>query len=206
MFSDTHEGAREDNRSLDDIKKAISELQQEHAAQGHSLSGRVIHVCHYLPVVCSFQEKRPLTPPRTPDAVRQSNLFANVENSASSVASTDEPSKWNLNPRSGHSAMISGIRSLGVLCEQTIVGWTGEILLEGSGQPVPFAILQEADRSRLEEAIQTHKEADETRPVKLHPVLLDDKVARGHYEGYCKNSAYSMSESVGLLSFDTIAS
>ena len=181
ILSDNYDNnARTDNRPLIEIRAVIKELQLEHAAQGRPLSGRVLHVCHYIPITCYLQDKLPLTPPRTPDANRQSSILGDSP-------PLTAPLKWNLRPRSGHSAMISGIRSLSEICEQVIVGWTGDLLHEGSLQPVPLATLQDEDKTRLEQAILSYQETDETRVIKLQPVWLKERLARGHYEGYCKN-------------------
>lgn len=179
MFSDLN---KDQPRSLDEIKVAIENLQQQHTALGHPLSGRVLHVCHYIPVTCSFNDGQPLTPPKTPDSESHAER---KENTSIADGSSKSGSKWTLKSRSGHTAMISGIRSLS---EQAIVGWTGELLDEHTNQTLPFASLQETDKKKLEDAISTYKEAGESRHVSLHPVWLEDKVARGHYEGYCKNS------------------
>jgi len=188
LSENNHDTVCDDTRPLDEIKASIREIQEEQAANGRPLSGRVIHVCHYIPVICSVQDPQPLTPPRTPDTTtHQANVLASGVGGALPAVIPDEPIKWTIQPRSGHSAMISGIGSLSDLGEQVIVGWTGEILRDESAQVVPSTSVQTADRKHLEKALHDYKETHESRPLGLEPVWLDDKIARGHYEGYCKN-------------------
>ena len=167
--------------SLDEIKAAINRLQLEHSAKGRKLSGRVLHVCHYLPVICSLPERQPLTPPRTPDHTSDPGL-------SQYHSTTSEPPKWSLTHRQGHSAMISGIRSLSETHEQILVGWTGDIETSVPGESIPISSLSDYDKSTLDVAIEGYKEEEETRPLQYKAVWLSDNVAHGHYEGYCKNS------------------
>lgn len=55
---------------------------------------------------------------------------------------------------------------------------------------VPSTTLSEEDKVALEEEISNFKSEDEDAKttIKYVPVLLDDKVAHGHYDGYCKQS------------------
>lgn len=176
MFSDLN---KDQPRTLEQIKSTIQDLQHQHTALGNPLSGRVLHVCHYIPVTCSLNDGQPLTPPKTPDTE------SHAERKERTNIADKAGSKWTLKSRSGHTAMISGVRSLS---DQTIVGWTGELIDEHTNQTLPFTSLQEADKKKLEDAISSYKEPGESRHVSLEPVWLEDKVARGHYEGYCKNS------------------
>ena len=54
---------------------------------------------------------------------------------------------------------------------------------------IPSTTLSEEDKSTLEEEIANFKsEYEDTKTTKYVPVLLDDKVAHCHYDGYCKQS------------------
>jgi trehalose 6-phosphate synthase/phosphatase len=105
--------------------------------------------------------------------------------------------------------MISGIRSLATTHEQVILAWTGDIEAtnvagaEGENtssdriksKKVPFKDLSQEDKVSLEAEIRNYQSALDLGPdkKKLHyvPVLLEDKIAHGHYEGYCKSSKHS---------------
>jgi trehalose 6-phosphate synthase/phosphatase len=89
--------------------------------------------------------------------------------------------------------MISGIRSLEAPGEQLIIGWTGDI--QNAHQPeatVPLSSISEEDRLALENSLRTYQpqeaDPDDERKTTYIPVWVDAKDARGHYEGYCKES------------------
>lgn len=120
-----------DDISLDAVRDHVRALEARHKANGVQLSGRIIHVCHYLPVTCTITSTSTrdgvLSPPPTPP-----RILADVPPSPSDVLPPltlpAQPERWKLTPRYGHSAMTSGIRSLSVTHEQVILGWTGDIL------------------------------------------------------------------------------
>lgn len=142
--------AGEDLTSVVDLNEQIRKLEEDYAAKDVSLSGRIIHVAHYLPIIATLDAKDYTgvsTPPRTPDRqtpslvsnlkeTAQSVLPASLQPAASSTSSlspeeTTTP-KWSFAPRRGHTAMHSGIRSLSATHEQIMVGWTGPILVANS--------------------------------------------------------------------------
>jgi len=92
--------------------------------------------------------------------------------------------------------MISGIRSLSHTHEQIILAWTGDIesgpIASTQRNPVPFTTLSEDDKTGLEAELSNYKSVIDVGEgkKKMHyvPVFLDDKIAHGHYEGYCKTS------------------
>jgi trehalose 6-phosphate synthase/phosphatase len=90
--------------------------------------------------------------------------------------------------------MISGIRSLSATHEQLIIGWTGDIETNTPGERVPMNSISQEDKYSLQDALATYtpREADPDDDKKTHyvPVWLDDKVAHGHYDGYCKTSEF----------------
>lgn len=53
---------------------------------------------------------------------------------------------------------------------------------------VPCTSLSEQDRGTLEEEITKFTSEDDDTKTIYVPLLLDDKVAHGHYDGYCKES------------------
>lgn len=85
--------------------------------------------------------------------------------------------------------MISGIRSLSQTHEQLLVGWTGDIL--SSPDNMPIETVSAGDRLAFEGSLDNYiPDTDDEHDTKIKyvPVWLDDKVAHGHYDGYCKQS------------------
>jgi trehalose 6-phosphate synthase/phosphatase len=119
--------------------------------------------------------------------------------STHSLPETSSSSKWHLSPRRGHTAMVSGIRSLCATHEQIILAWTGDIEASPGSQSqkqlVPFTSLSQEDKKELEGEIGKYQSPLDPREGKKRinyvPVFLDDKIAHGHYEGYCKTGKRS---------------
>ncbi|KAF8985453.1 threalose-6-phosphate phosphatase [Entomortierella lignicola] len=82
-----------------------------------------------------------------------------------------------LHPRRGHSALYSGIRTLGKAYETIQIGWVGEIA-DQDGYIVPCKNLTEKHKNNIKEKLW--------QKDKVVPIFLDDDKATGHYEGYCK--------------------
>ncbi|KAI0298635.1 trehalose 6-phosphate phosphatase [Multifurca ochricompacta] len=190
---------------LEDLKAVVLAREAEYRAKGIPLSGRILHVCHYLPIVATLQaSSRPaiLSPPATPpqqlaDIPLLSSVTA-VPASANTPETSPKP-KWSLAARQGHAAMISGIRSLSATHEQVIIGWAGDIESPnnnsaGEKSKVPSTSLSEEDKVALEEEIANFKSEDDDAKTKTSyvPLLLDDKVAHGHYDGYCKQTLWPL--------------
>ena len=191
---------------LEDIRKHILQQQTDLTAKGVKLSGRVLHVCHYLPVVSSLAKgtskanlpSPPQTPPTKPTIV--DGLVIQPEADPVPIPEAENPavpSKWSLAIRYGHGAMVTGISSLEAPSEQLIIGWTGDI--QNTNQPdsvIPLSSIPEEDRVALEKSLQTYKpqeaDPDDERKMTYIPVWVDEKEAHGHYEGYCKESAFSI--------------
>ena len=103
--------------------------------------------------------------------------------------------------------MVSGIRSLCDTHEQVVLAWTGDIEV-GNTPPgvatvhrdtVKVSNLTPEDKASLEAAISDYVAPEEVtidgaprKKMTYVPVFLDDKVAHGHYEGYCKTSKYTL--------------
>lgn len=204
--------------SLDELRSQITRLEAAHKAKGLPLSGRIIHLCHHLPVeIVKFisqdaVDAQPPTPslnPKTPEF--------KPEDAAATVESLD--SKWKIHARRGHTAMISGMRSLSATHEQTVVAWTGEVLLAPApplnppaspevekGQNVPAVTADEpqlqvfagefgdAEKREIEKELGRFSDVEaEVEKGKLSyvPVFVPPEVSKGHYEGYCKTSESS---------------
>jgi len=192
--------------SLAAVRDQVRKLEADHRAAGIPLSGRIIHVCHYLPVVSSLNAPRAAgipSPPQTPPAkaadIPDSPLDAP---SASPFSATDSPAtdtqgeRWTLGVRYGHSAMVSGIASLAATHEQLVIGWTGDITTAPTSESAAKVLSKDIsaeDRTQLEGLLAKYRSRDEVaiedgKRTTYIPVWLDDRDAHGHYEGYCKQS------------------
>ena len=164
--------------SLTDVRSQVSKLESDLREKDIPISGRIIHVSHYVPITCAFSRRpRPQdipSPPATPPA-KASDIPPSP--SAEKPPSTDLPTpsstapaekslspQWTLNVRYGHSAMVSGIDSLATTHEQIFVGWTGDI--EASSQAVPPSAAQNtsgpSDPSASKIPTSSLTEADKT--------------------------------------------
>jgi len=127
--------------SLAAVLDQVRKLEADHIANGIPLSGRIVHVCHYLPVSSSFSRKRhdlPSPPPTPPTALSDIPASPTEGTAPSHDAPIQQPqpqpdqlqeedTNWTLNVRYGHSAMVSGRSSLATTHEQVVIGWTGDI-------------------------------------------------------------------------------
>ncbi|KAF8591323.1 glycosyltransferase family 20 protein [Ramaria rubella] len=182
---------QEDASSLEDVRAAVHQLEQAQMAKGVTLSGRIIHVVHYLPIISTLNKTGSLlpSPPVTPPPSTPPSLDI-----PGSLPLPTSP-LWTLGPRSSHDAMVSGIRSLSSSHEQVLVGWTGDIEVGTEGQTVPTDSLTDADKAALEDALSQYKgnELEEgCKPPVYKPVWLKDKIAHEHYEGYCKHTLWPL--------------
>ena len=116
---------------LEDLTAEVLARSAEYHAKGIPLSGRIIHVCHYLPITATLQQSsRPgiISPPATPPHQLANIHPFSTESTASSSSHVNSSSpRWSISGRQGHTAMVSGIRSLSATHEQFIIGWTGDI-------------------------------------------------------------------------------
>lgn len=225
-----------DDISLDAVREQVRALEEAHKAQGVQLSGRIVHVCHYLPVIPSLVSHTSpaaagvLSPPPSPPT-HYGDVPTSPTGDAAQAEQSQQPSvpskRWAFAPRYGHAAMISGIRSLSATHEQLIVGWTGDIALlpsvgaasaeeNGGGtddgeQSIPSHLVSRADREALEAELVGYDEDGQGQGIERNkgkleyvPVWLEDKVAHGHYEGYCKTSK-SLLPFISSLAFRHLA-
>jgi trehalose 6-phosphate synthase/phosphatase len=68
------------------------------------------------------------------------------------------------------------------------------LTVAGEKLKIPSTTLSDDDKTALGEEIGNFKYEDEDSKTKYVPVLLDDKVAHGHYDGYCKQSEISVTD------------
>lgn len=142
--------------SIDEIQAQIDHLEQSHREKGFPLSGRIIHLCHHLPVEITRVLPAPSAPASGADtpnndedgylspSIRTTSNYAGgvlppqrmeefKEPHSTTVVASD--SNWKLASRRGHTAMISGMRSLSTTHEQIVVAWTGDVLQEYAKDP-----------------------------------------------------------------------
>jgi trehalose 6-phosphate synthase/phosphatase len=178
-----------DGVSVEEVRAQIRALEEEHKAYGITLSGRVLHVCHHLPIVSTLSESRgvprpPAIPLNASESCKSTPLL--------DIVVSDTTPRWILSPRYGHAAMVSGIRSLCTTHEQLIIGWTGDIQSLVEGENIPPCLVTDSDRAALEDALSTYQsretDPDNFRQPTYVPVWLEDEVSHGHYGGYCKQS------------------
>lgn len=149
-FAEPHKSV--DPQSFTTVQEQVLKLEEEHRARGIKLSGRILHVCHYLPVTAALASSRPdakrsgdeglPSPPATPPA-KSADIPASPvtevptqsEGQTEAVAKEKEEHnvKWAFSTRYGHAALNSGIHSLASTHEQIIIGWTGD--LEAASTP-----------------------------------------------------------------------
>ena len=77
--------------------------------------------------------------------------------------------------------------------------WITRVSLTGEKIKVPSTSLSEQDKASLEDEIARFKSEDEDTKTIYVPLLLDDKVAHGHYDGYCKQSEISAAATMTSL-------
>jgi len=181
-----------DDISVDEVRAQVHKLEEDHRANGIPLSGRILHVCHYLPITATLGNRAgvpspPATPPTaaievppSPSSPERPEILVGTE------------STWTIGARYGHAAMISGIRSLAVTHEQVIVGWTGDIQSPTHGERIATNVVSDAEKASLDDALRAFQpreaDPDDDKKTSYVPVWLDDDVAHGHYDGYCKQS------------------
>ncbi|KIK68618.1 glycosyltransferase family 20 protein [Collybiopsis luxurians FD-317 M1] len=152
--------------SLSEIRASIAQLEDRHRRNGVPLSGRILHVCHSLPVTCTLNDKDP--------------------------SCSTSSKRWTLGPRYGHAAMISGIRSLSATHDQLIVGWTGDIeRVEGAGDAsdADKAKLDEllANGGEIDDVHDSKDgHVNGSHHTSYVAVWMPSTVAHGYYDGYCK--------------------
>ncbi|KAK4688662.1 trehalose 6-phosphate synthase/phosphatase, partial [Tremellales sp. Uapishka_1] len=165
--------------SLAELRSQINRLESAHQAKGLPLSGRIIHLCHHLPVeiVQIVPESGPadgggggaalgsMNPPQTPEF--------KPEDADTTVESID--AKWKIHGRRGHTAMVQGIKSLSDSHEQIVVAWTGEVLLQSlpSAEDSSATATKQKAAPVAAQSVAANGDATPTAPA-LHPAIKDD--------------------------------
>lgn len=149
--------------SLEDLREQVARLEAAHRERGLNLSGRIIHVCHHLPVeiVRIIQ----------PNADGQSGMDG-IGGLTSPITQEFKPedsttfesknAKWKIHSRRGHTAMVSGIRSLSSSHEQMIVAWSGDVLLQPADPPpTPPSRRDDVPKLLLEDTVELHARVED---------------------------------------------
>ncbi|CAD6886627.1 unnamed protein product [Tilletia laevis] len=130
--------------TLAQLRSAISSLTEDYNAKHpHAeLSGRIIHVSHFLPFHVRFEDAQERIYPTQPPQQQQQQQQQPKGASDSAVAGDAEEAtvqgtaaphhhhhhrRWALSPRRGHTALNAGIRSLTEAHKQVFVGWPGDL-------------------------------------------------------------------------------
>lgn len=171
--------------SLKDIREQVAHLEAMHRQRGLPLSGRIIHVCHHLPVeikrmVNPNQEISHLTSPITPE----------FKPEGTSTTSESADAKWKIQSRQGHTAMVSGIRSLSESHEQLVVAWTGDIRIQPTGPPpTPHGVQPKLLLEEKDGVMELHPlKADTEQPSMIYNGEL---AAEGQAEITCELKRFS---------------
>jgi trehalose 6-phosphate synthase/phosphatase len=156
--------------SLADLREQVARLEATHRERGLNLSGRIIHVCHHLPVeiVRIIQPTLDgqngldgiggLSSPITPEFKPEDTTTFESKNA-----------KWKIHSRRGHTAMVSGIRSLSTSHEQLVVAWSGDVLLQPADPPPTPPVRQDSGpKLLLEDTVELHARVEEPPMMVFH--------------------------------------
>ena len=144
--------------------------------------GRLLVVTHHLPVQCILKDyisKSTLLYSSLPRSIAKKLNLKSL--SGNHAAKPKGLPLWEIGLRRGHTALFSGIRSLGTHTDVLHIGWTG-MMQDHDLETFDSSLLTANLRLEL-----TQKLYDEKKCI---PVYYNDKVAAAHYEGYCKGNLW----------------
>lgn len=162
----------------------LTQLLARQRGSSAQVTGKILNVVNQVPFECVLnrneqqQQQQPraafFRQRRTSDG---SAPISQLARRRSTIAELGETPQWRLSLRRGHSAMYAGIDSLKAQYPSLYIGATGNIVSE--------------TRDHVAAEQLTDRERDSLRSLLLAkhdmvPVFIDDKLAYGHYEGYCK--------------------
>ncbi|RKO91617.1 glycosyltransferase family 20-domain-containing protein [Blyttiomyces helicus] len=175
------------------------------APQDLDPSQKIIVCTHHLPWTCVLADSPAArNPPASPRHSLAKPAPSQVQNGASSTTppSSHNPedlaqhpgARWRFRTRRGHSAVYSGIRSLGT-ANVVHVGWTGHV--DGISSPLAVASSSAPEDGGCSPAESTEGLVDSLTDELLErksciPVFLSQTEASGHYEGYCKRDLWPL--------------
>ncbi|CAO3623148.1 unnamed protein product [Cunninghamella blakesleeana] len=197
-------------KPIDSIDKAHLEQLLKAEGDDHAdITGKIISVAHHLPFEFTIplsSEDKVLEEKRKEELIKKHqqehfdrpvNFLNSKENSEdntkndstiapishlarrrSTVYSLNRSKEWSISRRSGHSAMYFGIEHLKTHYKTLFIGGTGSIHSEKNGQDVNISDLSILQRQNLTNLLYNQHN--------MVPIFLENDVATGHYEGYCK--------------------
>ncbi|KAE8225727.1 hypothetical protein CF319_g1578 [Tilletia indica] len=127
--------------TLAQLRSAVSSLTEDYNAKHPQaqLSGRIIHVSHFLPFHVRFEDAQERCcaaaaqpPPNDGQAANDSAVAGDAEEATVQGTAAPNPGpqphkRWALSPRRGHTALNAGIRSLSEAHKQVFIGWLGDL-------------------------------------------------------------------------------
>lgn len=178
----------------------LQELLQQQGKDMPKVSGRVINVVNQIPFECILDREdqqdvsiaEHMRAAATYRRQREGSLSNGSGNSVeapishlakrrSTMPTLGETDMWRLNARRGHSAMYSGLDSLKQNYDTLYIGSTGNIVSNHSDH-VACEDLRQEERNSLGSLLFLKHQ--------MIPIFIDDKLAHGHYEGYCKQGPF----------------
>lgn len=90
---------------------------------------------------------------------------------------------WKFSTRRGHSAMYSGIRNLSPSEQIVLFGYTGTIF-DDAENALDYKSLSDNIKSSLAHQLSSN--------LSCYPVFMEEKVASGHYDNYCKTDLWPL--------------
>lgn len=205
------------NEALENLGTAAGRIDSNHLQallnmQGNvavPISGKVINVAHQIPYDCVLNRSS-VGDMSTVDQLRlfaaasrrsrENSVASNGSASSSSLDSAPishlakrrstlpalgESPSWRLSQRQGHSAMYAGIDSLKQNYRTLYVGSTGNIVSTVKDH-IPADKVTEDERESLCQLLMSKHS--------VVPLFIDDHLAHGHYEGYCKQGKERQSQ------------
>ncbi|CAO3593294.1 unnamed protein product [Absidia cylindrospora] len=113
-----------------------------------------------------------------PEEDEQHAPISNLARRRSLIPSLGQSDLWDISPRSGHSAIYSGIESMKKHYDTLVIGSTGQIKSELTDQEVSLQDIPDIQKNSLTHMLRHRHQ--------MVPIFLNNEDACGHYEGYCK--------------------
>lgn len=163
--------------------------------QPANISGKVINVVHHIPFECILTTTADISNDNEnlgSTAIRRSQRQSSLSLDAAPISqlarrrssclvrpsNIGETGAWKLKRRRGYSAMNAGIKSLDNHYKTLYIGSVGNVVTDHSRGHVPNEQVTQEERDSLRRLLNSEHHMD--------PIFIDENLAYGHYEGYCK--------------------
>lgn len=163
--------------------------------QSANFNGKVINVVHHIPFDCILTTTVDVSNGNTnldSTAIRRSQRQSSLSLDAAPISqlarrrssclvrpsNIGQAGAWKLKRRRGYSAMNAGIKSLDNHYKTLYIGSVGNIVTDHNSGHVPNEQVTQEERDSLRRLLKSEHHID--------PIFIDDNLAYGHYEGYCK--------------------